>query len=212
MKTFYDLLNVTANADKKDIKRAFYRLAKQHHPDLSSDSSMFLKILDAYETLIDDKKRKIYNLMQLSGQVGNSRVIPKNRVSFAVSLQDLVNMRCFYRKTGGRRSGHFKPKGFDVCVYMTRAELENGSVVKIDLPAHVICPLCGGNRVHCSLCSHRGHILKAVTVHVPIPRDLEDGEIFYLPVRGLRQKEYTYFMIENLYIKIKLFQEPIHGI
>jgi DnaJ-class molecular chaperone len=212
MKTLYELLNVTTNADKQDIKRAFHRLAKQHHPDLSSDSSMFLKILDAYETLIDDKKRKIYNTIQLYEQVKKSPILPKNRVSYAVSLQDLVDMRCFNRKTNGRRSGHFKPKGYDVCVYLTRSEIKNGSVVKIDLPAHVICPSCGGNRVHCSLCSHKGHILKAVTVPVPIPRGLGDGEIFYLPLRRLRQKEYTYFMIENLYIKIKLFQEHIHGI
>ena len=212
MKSLYELLNVNTNADKIDIKRAFHRLAKQYHPDLSSESSMFLKILDAYKTLIDDKKRNLYNTMQICEKAKRSPALPKNRVSFAVSLQDLVDLRHFYRKTNGRRSGHFKPKGYDVCVYLTRSELENGSHVKIDVPAHVICPSCGGDRVHCSLCSHRGHILKAVTVPVLIPGNMEDGDIFYLPVRKLRQKEYTYFMIENLYIKIKIFQEQIHGI
>ncbi|HEB33417.1 MAG TPA: hypothetical protein ENI15_21465 [Spirochaetes bacterium] len=211
MKTLYELLNVNTNADNKDIKRAFHQLAKQYHPDLSSENSMFLKILDAYKTLIDDKKRKLYNTAQLCEQAKRSPALPNNRVSFAVSLQDLIDLRCFYRKTNGRKSGHFRPKGYDVCVHLTRSELENGSYVKIDIPAHVICPSCGGDRVHCSLCSHRGHILKAVTVPVPIPRNLEDGDMFYLPVRKLRQKEYAYFMIENLYIKIKILQEHIHG-
>ena len=67
MKTLYELLNVTTNADKEDIKRAFHRLAKQHHPDLSSDSSMFLKILDAYET------SKVNDLKAVSQGVKNNR-------------------------------------------------------------------------------------------------------------------------------------------
>lgn len=207
MKSLYELLNIETDADKRDIKRAFHKLAKQYHPDLSSNNSMFLKILNAYETLIDDNKRKLYNLNNTRVEPGRERVLPKNRVSFALSLQDLVDLRCFYRKTTGRRSGHFKPKGYDVSVYLTSSELMGGSLVNIDIPAHVVCPVCRGHRVHCSLCSHKGQILKAVPVPIPIPPDLEDGEIFSVPLRKLKQKKYAYFMIEDLYIKIKIFQE-----
>lgn len=207
MKSYYELLNIDADADKRDIKRAFHKLAKRYHPDLSSKNGMFLKILNAYETLVDDNKRKLYNLKNTRVKPGIERVLPKNRVSFALSLQDLVDLRCFYRKTTVRRSGHFKPKGYDVSVYLTNSELTDGSIVNIDIPAHVVCPVCGGNRVFCSLCSHKGQILKAVPVPVTIPPDLEDGEIFSVPLRKLKQKKYAYFMVEDLYVKIKIFQE-----
>jgi len=46
-----------------------------------------------------------------------------------------------------------------------------------------------------------------VPVPVTIPPDLEDGEIFSLPLMKLKQKKYAYFMVEDLYVKIKIFQE-----
>ena len=50
---FYDLLGVPKNASESDIKRAYRKLALQHHPDRGGDDEQFKKITRAYEVLSD---------------------------------------------------------------------------------------------------------------------------------------------------------------
>jgi DnaJ-class molecular chaperone len=203
MKSYYELFNCAKDADKRDIKRAFHALAKKLHPDVSRDSRTFVEVLKAYETLVDDEKRAVYNitLLKLPGQLK----LPKERVSFALSLSDVAQLRLPSRT--GRRRKSWNPKGYHVRVSLTRAELAGGSIAEIGLPAHVVCPSCGGNRVHCNLCSFRGFVLKAVPVSVPIPRHLSHGDIFAFPLRTLKNKTYAYFMLDTLYLKVMLFRE-----
>lgn len=61
----YEVLGVARNADKVEVKNAFYKQAKLQHPDLSgNDSRGFNKIKEAYDVLIDDDKRYDYDLSQ----------------------------------------------------------------------------------------------------------------------------------------------------
>jgi len=211
MKTYYELLNVETDADKNDIKRAFYRLAKLHHPDISENYAPFIDILNAYETLIDDRKRTDYNCAIGIPQKTASRVLPKNRTSYALSLRDIAHLRYFNRGKTRRSSCTINPKGYDVSVSLTKEELSRGVKAHIDIPAHVVCPLCRGHRISCILCSDRGHILRAVSVMVPIPRFLEDGSIFCVPVRKIKQKEYAFFMIRFLKVKIRIIQPGLYS-
>lgn len=59
----YRTLGVSRTADKSEIKASYYKLAKQHHPDLtgSSNSEQFTRIQSAYEVLGDEKARKEYD-------------------------------------------------------------------------------------------------------------------------------------------------------
>lgn len=63
MKTFYDLLGVQPNADGKEIRSAFRRLARECHPDLNecSDNQRFIDLKNAYDTLADDGLRRDYD-------------------------------------------------------------------------------------------------------------------------------------------------------
>ncbi|KAL3629806.1 hypothetical protein CASFOL_027028 [Castilleja foliolosa] len=67
----YEVLGVHKNASKEEIKQAFRNLAVKFHPDKHSQSSehlrdsatqKFKQLSEAYETLIDDRKRSDYNL------------------------------------------------------------------------------------------------------------------------------------------------------
>jgi curved DNA-binding protein len=63
-KDYYKILGVDKGASAKDIKQAFRRLARQHHPDVNPDDpnaeERFKEINEAYEVLSDPEKRAKY--------------------------------------------------------------------------------------------------------------------------------------------------------
>ncbi|MBQ9024532.1 MAG: molecular chaperone DnaJ [Bacilli bacterium] len=61
---YYEVLGVSKDADDKQIKSAFRKLAKKYHPDLNKDKDApekFKEVQEAYEVLSDEKKRKTYD-------------------------------------------------------------------------------------------------------------------------------------------------------
>ena len=86
---FYKTLGVAKNADEKDIKRAYRKLAKQFHPDANPDNpqaeAKFKEINQAYEVLGDSEKRTQYD------QFG----------------PDFANFQGF----GGQGAGGYQPRG-----------------------------------------------------------------------------------------------------
>lgn len=65
VKTHYETLDVPATASTDDIRRAFRSLAFLYHPDLAgasgADPTLFIRIREAYEILIDEEKRRAYD-------------------------------------------------------------------------------------------------------------------------------------------------------
>jgi len=61
---YYELLQVSPNADEDTIQRVFRHLAKKHHPDASeqNDSQLFNRLHDAYRTLTDVQARAAYDV------------------------------------------------------------------------------------------------------------------------------------------------------
>lgn len=57
----YQTLGVSPQADTKDIKKAYRKLAGKHHPDKGGDENEFKKVQKAYETLSDPQKRAEYD-------------------------------------------------------------------------------------------------------------------------------------------------------
>src|SRR5215208_5716755 len=57
----YDLLGVDKTASHDEIKKAYRKKSKEHHPDKGGDEEMFKKISLAYESLSDTQKRANYD-------------------------------------------------------------------------------------------------------------------------------------------------------
>src|SRR6201993_79657 len=66
-KDYYSTLGVAKTASEKEIKQAFRKLARKHHPDVNpgdkAAESRFKEINEAYEVLGDQAKRKKYDEM-----------------------------------------------------------------------------------------------------------------------------------------------------
>lgn len=79
---FYNILGVEKNATPNDIKKAYYKLAKENHPDKFTDdkkeeaTKKFQQIAEAYEVLSDPEKRKIYDVSGKDGLKSGPSVNP----------------------------------------------------------------------------------------------------------------------------------------
>ncbi len=103
MINYYEILEVSQNASKEVIEKAYKVLAKKYHPDLNPDSkkeaeNKMKKINEAYDVLIDDKKRENYDFVlkkkqeleskRQSQSTGSSKSVdnseePNNTVSYS---------------------------------------------------------------------------------------------------------------------------------
>ena len=59
--THYATLGVSENSNPDEIKRAYRKLASQHHPDKGGDTKRFQEIQTAYDTLSDPNRRQQYD-------------------------------------------------------------------------------------------------------------------------------------------------------
>ena len=62
---YYSILGVEKKSSSAEIKKQYRKLSLQYHPDKNNgDDSKFKEINEAYQTLSDTEKRRIYDLQQ----------------------------------------------------------------------------------------------------------------------------------------------------
>ncbi|MFA6226987.1 MAG: molecular chaperone DnaJ [Candidatus Paceibacterota bacterium] len=72
-KDYYKTLGLERNASKEDIKKAFRKLAHEHHPDKGGNQEKFKEASEAYSVLSDDTKRQQYDTYGSAGPAGSGR-------------------------------------------------------------------------------------------------------------------------------------------
>ncbi len=160
-KDYYRILGVDKNADDNTIKKAFRRLAKQYHPDANPNPSAeakFKEINEAYETLSNPEKRKLYDQFGSDyATMGNAGAGGYNPQAQEVRFDDSAFQDIFESLFGGfgrgnrqnanaRTGGAQKMRGQDITeeVVITLREAYEGAVryveslnrkAKVNIPA-----------------------------------------------------------------------------
>lgn len=188
MKDYYKTLGVDKKASKDEIKKAFYKLAHQHHPDKNGgDDKKFKEVNEAYQVLSDDKKRAQYDQFGSAGPTGagggysyqnyGGQGSPFEGFDFSGfgnsggGFQfDFGDMGDIFDMFGGgsrSRSSGRKKHGEDlqVMVEISFAESYTGVDKKIVYNRHAKCATCQGNGAKpgtklkdCAKCSGKGVI------------------------------------------------------
>ena len=110
----YEVLQVSKNASREEVKKAYFRLAKEYHPDRHFELGMeevkaelhalFTRITEAYDTLVTERKRKEYDSKFSDGEWKKEPVkvhTPHEflvRGEFALKEGDLRNACYFFEE------------------------------------------------------------------------------------------------------------------
>jgi curved DNA-binding protein len=120
---YYELMGVDRNASADDIKRAYRRLARKYHPDVSKEpdaEARFKEIGEAYEVLKDPEKRAAYDQLGSRWKEGQDFRPPPDWDFHAEGARDAGAFSDFFENLFGGAAGHggsrrstFRSRGFD---------------------------------------------------------------------------------------------------
>ena len=164
---YYELLGVPRSASEGDIKRAFRRLARQHHPDVNHHDpeaeERFKEINEAYEILSDARKREIYDRFGHAGLGGEANA---DFTSPFGSFGDLFDafFGGGYRETA-RRSTVQRGSDLRYDLEVTLEEVLSGAEKTVRLTRLETCEECHGSGSAsgappetCSVCRGAGQV------------------------------------------------------
>jgi curved DNA-binding protein len=214
-KDYYDILGIARTADEDEIKKAYRKLARKYHPDVSKDpkgEEKFKEAAEAYQTLKDTEKRAAYDRLgqhqpgenfQPSrdwGQEFNSQFNHGESSFEGVDLSDLFKQ--FAQHRGGNGGGKREPRpipgeDFEVTAQISLEEAFRGTQVTLNLSVPVYDEQARMHR-------------EARTFEAKIPKGATDGQ--RLRLRGQGSKGHNGGRDGDLYLTIKLYPHPLYRV
>lgn len=196
---YYEVLGTARTATKEEIKKAYRRLARQYHPDVSTEdgaAEKFKELSEAYEVLSDDNKRAAYDRFGHAGVRGAGAGF--DPYSGFGSMADFFEE--FFggfgasrrRRRGPRRGADLR---YDLTIDFEEAVFGTEKVIKLVRPE--LCPDCSGSGAElgtqpevCPECKGTGEVRRVQQsilgqyVNVATcPRCGGEGEIVSTPCR-----------------------------
>ncbi|MGN8130019.1 DnaJ C-terminal domain-containing protein [Paenarthrobacter sp. 22069] len=108
-KDFYKILGVAKDASDADIKKAYRKLARQHHPDTNAGNTAsekkFKDISEAYSVLSDPEERQQYDAIRAMGS--GARFAPGGAAGGNGGFEDMFGG--LFTGNTGRHAGGFNP-------------------------------------------------------------------------------------------------------
>jgi len=198
---YYETLGVARTASADDIKKAFRKLAMDHHPDRNPGDARaeqkFREVNEAYDVLKDGQKRAAYDRFGQAGVDGAAHM-HAGGFDFSAGFADIFD-EMFGEFMGGRRRGPTGGvRGGDLRynLEISLEEAYKGKQAKIRVPTSVACEACkgtggegGSGVVPCSYCHGRGKT-RAQQGFFTIERTCQAchgaGRVIEKPCRGCR--------------------------
>ncbi|KAF8896222.1 hypothetical protein BD779DRAFT_1494583 [Infundibulicybe gibba] len=148
----YDLLGVSPDASEAEIKKAYRKKAKEHHPDKNINdpqaAQKFQEMASAYEILSEPNSREAYDRGGLDGVSGRDGVDPSEFFAqFFGAGSGGPSFGFDFGPGPGAYPGGRRGKGQDSIIQydVTLEDLYNGKSVKMNMEKEVICGLCKGS-------------------------------------------------------------------
>jgi molecular chaperone DnaJ len=175
-KDFYAILGVSKNASPEEIKKAFRRLAHEHHPDKGGDAQKFKDVNEAYQVLGDDAKRKQYDQFGsaafenggMGGPGGFGGFGGFDPSGFNINMDEMGDLGDMFGSVFGFGGGGRKQKrGANIEVDVTLDFLESvkGAEKTVRVYKHDACSVCdgsgaekGSSLVKCKTCDGHGQV------------------------------------------------------
>jgi molecular chaperone DnaJ len=172
---YYDILGVSKTATADEIKKAYRKLAMQHHPDKhGGDDAQFKELGEAYEVLKDQQKRAAYDQFGHAGAQGS----PFGGGGYSgaegfggfggaegFDFSDILNQ--FMGGTGGgsRQQGPARGRDLEVLLTIDFMDAIFGTEQEISLSMDDTCEHCTGNGAEpgsklktCTTCKGQGQV------------------------------------------------------
>jgi molecular chaperone DnaJ len=214
-KDYYDILGVPRTASADEIKKAFRKAARKHHPDTGGSEERFKELNEAYEVLSDDEKRTQYDEygryfggnMPPGGGAGAPGAgwpggAPGGASYQTVDMGDLGDLfgNLFGGGAGGgsRRASAHRGADMQYEVTLSFDEALKGTSTKVDVRRTETCGTCKGSGAKpgtspttCPACNGTGHVSQGQGVFGfsrPCPRCGGSGRIVEHPCQTCKGK------------------------
>ena len=152
---YYDILGIGRDADKKELKRAYRKLALKYHPDKNPSKDAeekFKEISEAYAVLSDDEKRRMYDQY---GHAGIDQQFSQEDIFRGANFGDIFRGMGFdfedifnqFFGGGGfsRRDRRYRGADLRYDIEISLEEAYSGVKKEIRFPRTEICDVCNGS-------------------------------------------------------------------